>query len=85
MPLVTVIIPAYNAGRTIAAALQSVVAQTCRDHETIVVDDGSTDDTALQVADSHDWRPDHHQSPAWPAAHPLRMSHESRTFREHRS
>ena len=51
MPLVTVIIPAYNAGRTISAALQSVVAQTFRDYEIIVVDDGSTDDTARHVAD----------------------------------
>ena len=51
MPQVTVIIPAYNAGRTITAALQSVFAQTYRDYDVIVVDDGSTDDTALRVAE----------------------------------
>ena len=51
MPQVTVIIPAYNAGRTITAALQSVFAQTYRDFDVIVVDDGSTDDTALRVAE----------------------------------
>ena len=51
MPHVTVAIPAFNAGRTIGAALQSVFAQTYRDYEVIVVDDGSTDDTAAQVAE----------------------------------
>ena len=51
MPHVTVIIPAYNAGRTITAALESVFAQTYRDFDVIVVDDGSTDDTAQRVAE----------------------------------
>jgi glycosyltransferase involved in cell wall biosynthesis len=51
MPHVTVIIPAYNAGRTITAALESVFAQTYRDFDVIVVDDGSTDDTAGRVAE----------------------------------
>ena len=51
MPETTVAIPAFNAGRTIGAALQSVFAQTYRDYEVIVVDDGSTDDTASQVAE----------------------------------
>jgi glycosyltransferase involved in cell wall biosynthesis len=50
MPEVTVIIPAHNAGRTIDAALNSVLSQTFRDVDVIVMDDGSTDDTACRVA-----------------------------------
>ena len=50
MPEVSVIIPAYNAGRTIDAALQSVFAQTFKSFEVIVVDDGSTDDTSARIA-----------------------------------
>ncbi|HEX3973169.1 MAG TPA: glycosyltransferase [Stellaceae bacterium] len=48
-PLVSVIIPALNAGATLGRALDSVAAQTYSHWEAIVIDDGSSDDTALLV------------------------------------
>lgn len=47
---VAVVIPAWNAGRWIAATLDSVLAQSYRPLDIVVVDDGSTDDTAAVVA-----------------------------------
>ncbi|MEZ2743019.1 glycosyltransferase family 2 protein [Paenalcaligenes hominis] len=47
--LISVIVPAYNAEKTIVTAITSVVAQTWRHVEIIVVDDASTDDTAVLV------------------------------------
>ena len=49
VPAVTVAMPAYNAGRYIAAAITSVLAQTGVRFELVVVDDASTDDTATIV------------------------------------
>ncbi len=54
MPDVSIVVPAFNAGRTISAALESVFAQTYRDFEVIVVDDGSADDTGRRVAEFGD-------------------------------
>jgi glycosyltransferase involved in cell wall biosynthesis len=48
-PLISVVIPAYNAANTIAATLGSVRGQTYTSIEILVVDDGSTDATRLIV------------------------------------
>lgn len=43
MPVISVIIPVYNGEKTLAAAIESVLCQTYKDFEIIVVDDASTD------------------------------------------
>lgn len=48
--LVSVIIPCYNQARFVGETIESVLAQTHRRHEIIVVDDGSADDPASVVA-----------------------------------
>lgn len=45
-PLVCICVPTYNAAATLAATLESILAQTYRDISVLVVDNASTDDTA---------------------------------------
>lgn len=55
-PRVSVVIPAYNRGDVVGAAIDSARAQTVSDIEIIVVDDGSTDDTESVVRSYDDSR-----------------------------
>src|SRR5436190_20375247 len=47
----TVLLPAYNTAAYLAEAVRSVLAQTFRDFELLVIDDGSTDDTLAVARD----------------------------------
>lgn len=54
MPNVSVIIPAYNVAPFIVETLESLFAQTYQDFEAILINDGSTDDTEMQIAPFRD-------------------------------
>ncbi len=45
-PLVSVLLPVFNGGRYLDGALRTIACQTIRDLEIVIIDDGSTDDTA---------------------------------------
>ena len=66
----TIIMPAYNVERYIAESVESVLAQSYRDFELVIVDDGSTDRTQA-IAD------------AYVAAHPDRVRLVSQPNRVH--
>ena len=55
-PTVTVVIPVYNGERFIAAAIESVLSQTWRQFELVVIDDGSEDNTLKVVRSFEDDR-----------------------------
>ena len=53
-PLVSIIVPAYNASATLSATLESALAQTGSTVEIICIDDGSTDDTLQRAMNFSD-------------------------------
>lgn len=51
MPKISVLMGAYNCGKTIGASIESIIAQTFTDWELIICDDGSTDNTVTVVSE----------------------------------
>ena len=49
MPRVDIIIPTYNSSGYLREAIESVLAQTYRDYQIMVFDDGSTDNTQADL------------------------------------
>ena len=56
LPIVSVLMPVRNGASTIGAAVRSVLTQTLRDFELIVIDDGSSDRSRAIVEGFHDER-----------------------------
>ena len=52
MPKISVVVPAYNAEKTLNSTMSDLLAQTYRDYEIVLVDDGSTDSTP-DICDSY--------------------------------
>jgi glycosyltransferase involved in cell wall biosynthesis len=56
MPILSIIIPVYNAGPYIRESIQSILNQTFTDFELLIIDDGSTDDSVAVVRSFTDSR-----------------------------
>lgn len=52
-PRVSVVIPVYDLGAYLPQAVESVAAQTYRDYEIVIIDDGSTDPATREVVDRY--------------------------------
>jgi glycosyltransferase involved in cell wall biosynthesis len=55
-PRITVAMPVFNGGRHLRLAVLSILGQTFRDWELLIIDDGSTDNAFQSLADIHDCR-----------------------------
>ncbi|MGH2856090.1 MAG: glycosyltransferase [Solirubrobacteraceae bacterium] len=62
-PTFTIVIPAFNAAATLTSCAESVLAQTDRDLELVIIDDGSTDETARVARSLADPRVAIHSTP----------------------
>ncbi len=61
IPRLSVILPVYNAGPYLRAAIDSVLNQSFTDYEFIIIDDGSTDESSAVIGSYHDPRIRHVQ------------------------
>lgn len=55
-PLISIVMPVYNGAEYLCETMYSVLNQTCRDFEFIIVNDGSTDSTRQIIESYHDPR-----------------------------
>ena len=58
MPKISVVVPVYNAEKTLRGTMSDLLAQTYRDYEIVLVDDGSTD-TTPDICDGYRAEYDH--------------------------
>src|SRR3972149_7591872 len=54
--MISILLPTFNSSDTLSMAIHSILLQTMRDFELIILDDGSTDDSRERVSAIHDER-----------------------------